>query len=57
MKNLKKFRINYYGSASLWACDDNERNRKILKQSNIFFWKKTFVAADGTTISRLEWND
>ena len=57
MQNLKKFRINYYGGASFWVCDDNEANKRTLTQAGVFFWRKKFQAADGSIVSRLEWND
>ena len=57
MKNMRKFRINYYGGTSFWVCEDTETNRRILSNAGIFFWSKTFRAADGTVVSRLEWND
>ena len=54
---MRKFRINYYGGTSFWVCEDTETNRRILSNAGIFFWSKTFRAADGTVVSRLEWND
>ena len=57
MKNIEKSRVNYFGGASFWACEDTEENKKILANAGIFFWKKTFKAANGLTVSRLEWND
>lgn len=57
IRTMEKTRVNNYGSASFWACEDNENNRRILANANIFYWKKTFIAANGLTVSRLEWND
>lgn len=54
---VEKFRINYYGGASFWICSDTEENRKALANAGVYFWKKTFKAANGETVSRLEWND
>ena len=57
LKTMEKFRINYYGGASFWICSDTTENRKALANAGVFFWTKTFQAADGTFVSRLEWND
>lgn len=57
MLSIKKSRINYFGGASFWACEASEENKKILANAGIFFWEKTFRAADGNKVSRLEWND
>lgn len=57
MKRIEKVRVNNYGGASFWACEDTNENRKALANAGVFFWKKTFQAADGSYVSRLEWND
>ena len=57
MKKIEKSRINFYGGASFWACEDTTENRKALANAGVFFWTKSFKAADGSIISRLEWND
>lgn len=57
MKNIRKFRINYFTGASFWACEDTTDNRIILANAGIFYWLKTFKAANGAIVSRLEWND
>ena len=54
---IEKVRVNYYGGASFWACEATEENKKALVNANIFFWTKTFKAANGMKVSRLEWND
>ena len=57
MKNIEKSRVNYFAGASFWACEDSMENRRILANAGILFWSKTFQAADGSHVSRLEWND
>ena len=54
MKTIKKSRINYFGGASFWACEDNRENRKTLSNNGVFYWTHTFKAANGLTVSRLE---
>lgn len=58
MRNLTgTHRINYFGTPSFWVCDDTEENKTILTLNNIVFSSHTFMAANGETVSRLEWND
>lgn len=57
MKQIEKSRVNYYGGASFWICADTTENRRALANAGVFFWAKSFRAANGEKVSRLEWND
>ena len=57
MKQIRKFRVNYFGSESFWVCEDTTKNREILRKEEKTFSCHTFMAADGSIVSRLEWND
>lgn len=52
--NIEKRRINYFGTESFWIADATEENKKILIENNISFNINSFLAADGTKVSRLE---
>lgn len=49
-------RISYYAGSSFWICDDTDENIRVLNSCGATYTINSFMSAEGTRVSRIEFN-